>query len=627
MLHAAALVSQSSEPYRPKREAVIKKGFAVLQCQGGRFSLEDVHRSLSRVESVAFGNDETEIIRMDLENDATMKTLQAITSEGSTPFEDALHKYSVFARPAQAEDLENLVELVTRLAKMCGSNGGHNWKIFILVAFRRRYHSNAPAAKAESAKEGDYAADGDGERLIFYVTFLTLHRYLRILRSTDSNDNTSKFLESAIQCMIKISPDLGGTRDVNAMIEHLCFELLLASGHSTVESPTPNAPESFKSTLVPAIKETLCQEGRLSDMALDQVLGIAASLLDRDLNLAGFKVNAAAPPEQGQDNLLSTIHVTLPHNKRGSAKGKAWQRKMVNCIAELLVWQKTSAAASEDRFSHALAEMNCLTPASGEFITGGHDCVLRMQTTIRKHRKLLNDYARKQGFMLCSSYLMDKSAISLRLIRGAKAGDLAMLTKLAQKQRDEKTLRMIFKRNLDPSKATSAESIGALIRGWIDIRKKDDDEEETIEALELQLQSGTVHATMEKLRSVVKQTDESRPVTVANIGHDRMNQVCAVLVAAALHPNSCLLMNSKECDVSTDEAVLELLNRIVLREEATVEEQKTAQEILSTEVKESEDVVFISSSDLEFDEVVLKEYKKRISGFGFILLHGLNFPS
>lgn len=158
------------------------------------FSLEDIHRSLLKVE------DSKEELVVDA-SASGVETIQAISSKDSTPFDDALQEYALVSRPTQTEHLEELVQLVARLAKMCGSDA-NDWKVFVLVAFRRRYPVKAPAARTEALKlssteeeeKDTYSADGDGERLIFYVTCLALHRYASTLRSSSSNEEEVKFV-------------------------------------------------------------------------------------------------------------------------------------------------------------------------------------------------------------------------------------------------------------------------------------------------------------------------------------------------------------------------------------------------------------------------------------------------
>ena len=62
--------------------------------------------------------------------------------------------------------------------------------------------------------------------------------------------------------------------------------------------------------------------------------------------------------------------------------------------------------------------------------------VHKLQTIIRRLRKELGASAREQGFALCTLFTLDPASITLRAIRRGKAGDLAMLQRIASKAGD-----------------------------------------------------------------------------------------------------------------------------------------------------------------------------------------------
>jgi len=584
-------------------------------------SLEDVHRPLGALETKypTFADLVVEARRVGsgpgtaIKSDEGLSTIGAVSSGGSSPFHDAMHKYSVFVRPKSTEDVRDLADLVWRSAALCGT-GADRWKVFLLLSFLRRYHAKAPSAREETkdTPEGEEEDgpkkerhDGDGERLIFYVTCLALRRLWRFLGSGRSSSETAPFrdtVRAAIGCMIDVAPGVGGTRDVNAMAEHLCFESLVDRGDLSVAAPEKlGSADDFKAKLVSAIRG-LDGNSEEKDEAMDKVLDAAASLLDADLKKCGEqrKKRALVP----RDELMSTIHVMLPHRDRGNREGKAWQRNLVNCVLEVLIWKRTAVGREEDRFRKAAVEFR--NAAGGQ--DGAYDCVLRMQTSARKKRKLLNDLARTQGSLLSSQFLVDRSALTMRQVKRAKAGDLAMLQNLASKSRDSRVLSMIMNRSTDPTKANSIESLGSLISGWHDTTKMV--EEESIEDLELKIQAQTVRTTLERLRAQVGKNEDGRSVLVATLGRGVKDAVCAILVAAALYPHSRLLLGNKEADLSSDELVLGLLNSAILGDEG-VPEPKSVESILEEDMGETQDLILLSQSDVQLDGAALEELQQQ----------------
>jgi hypothetical protein len=544
-----------------------------------RISLQEIHNAIALATS-AFTQDPVEVPQE--ENGESTKTLQAVRNgTESSPFHDALHEYSIFARPATTSDLLDLLQLVAKLISLCGTRK-LSWKVLTLTAFLRRYHAKAPEARTDEDQE----SVGDGERLLFYVTLLTLRRFWLDLK--DKTPEQAQFAYEAAACMIRSASRIGGSRDLCAIIEHLSMARLVRGGNMGGDPP-----ESFADKLVPAVSDVAfrTQPGALLELALV----LAARQLDDDLSMLH-----SVDDDEKDKNLLSTIHVMIPHNRRGSNTKGSWQRKLANSVAEILIWQRTSVAQSDVRFAKALEKLALLSPTA---LSQGHSLIQQLQTTARKQRQLLNEHARKQGFLLTSSYLMDKTSLTLGQVRRAKAGDLRMLEKLARKHRDSRVLALISKRNLDPTKATAAASIEDLMSGWLDIAKDYEDDE--VSALELSMQTNTVLATLENLRC-----PSNRDAWITCVGDDKNNLVCAILVAAALE-KSHLYLAGEEHDVSTMEKCIELLNQVIVNEKFVGAEPVSIEDFLSSKVETSQDVVVLSSRDLELDENVLKDMQDR----------------
>lgn len=567
------------------------------------------------------------------------------SSVGSTPFNDALHQYSLFPRPKTEEDLKELAGLVSTLAGLCGTSTDH-WKVFILVAFQRRYHARAPAATAArstgnadggegieaSAKKDDFS-EGDGERLIFYVTCLTLRRSLLALRDVGAGclfeDEQTAFagrVEAAVRCAIEAAVHIGGTRDLNALTSYFCLDALANAEILTdADSADGDGPQKleggsavFKSKLLSALGQFLSSDCLDSDSPLEAVLAKVAALLDDDLaKCAGDGQQTSVERAASRDDLMSTVHVTLPHRDRGNRDGSAWRRNLSNAVAELLIWRRTTAARKEERFSRALEDLIGSPTHAGSKrglsdSDGAYDCVLRMQTTARKKRRVLNEAARSVGHLLCSRYLLDRTSLSFWQIRRGKAGDISRLKALASKFGDKRVLTMIAKRNADPDKASPAESVSALISGWKDTSAHV--EEGSIDELEMQIQEQTVRATVDRLRSKMSmlpanQEEDQRTVLVTQQGRSMKDAVCAILVAAALSlQGSRLLLGAKECDVSTEEEVLRLLNAAIQGEIDYPAEARSVEDILKNE--DFHDIIFLSATDIELDEETLREMQR-----------------
>jgi len=190
---------------------------------------------------------------------------------------------------------------------------------------------------------------------------------------------------------------------------------------------------------------------------------------------------------------MSTISTFLPHNKRG---GSGSNRRLVQGLAEVLIWARTEAATSgSPGFAAALKQFEELAAAGGDGSeAAAEEAIHRMQTAIRRLRQELSRTnpnpnpnhnqnqnptpnpdpdqelsrsARAHGFALCTQFALDPTAITLAMIRRGKAGDVWMLQRLARRAGDARVLALIAKRSVNENKAVPYESIGAMQSAWV----------------------------------------------------------------------------------------------------------------------------------------------------------------
>lgn len=551
------------------------------------------------------------------------------SSTESCLFHDLLHEYFIFQRPQNEDDLSKLILLVSKLALLCGESTD-DWKFFVLVIFHRRYHSRSPTYKElnkiiqlktnlqendvkhiDKSKSSNATATGDGERMIHYVTLLTLHRIYYLTGKVSSN------IRNAIFSLLRIMFNIGGTRDINTMIEHFTFAHLVRLGllSSSLKSP----PEHMNPLLIPALHEVL--SSREIDGNFDEFLSIllnkGSTMLQADLKMILESKNQNKNSNE-ESVFMSTLHVTIPHHERGNAHKSSWKRCFTNSIAEILLWDGVESVSSENRYSEA---MTTFRKSLSDNYETQHACLLKMQTTIRKKRQILNQEARRIGFLLSSQYLIDREKVTFQQIKVGKAGDLELLQRLARKSNDSKIMKMLVMRNTDPAKVQKIESISSLIRGWEDLNKSIDDDQ-SIEALERQLQIMKVKATIEALSSNIDKsnmediTSEFRPITVCHVGDsDATNQVCALLMASAFQKiMPCrLFSNNLQVDITNDEKILQEINKaIVENNERTVQDfvgidvGDEVENIVLNKLGDSNDLLVVSNGNVELNEHVMK---------------------
>ena len=265
---------------------------------------------------------------------------------------------------------------------------------------------------------------------------------------------------------------------------------------------------------------------------------------------------------------MSTISTFLPHNDRGPTGS---ERRLVQSLAELLIWARTQAAAQTPGWMEALEILLAAEPfanagatigvgndagtsAGTDVVTSGgagpappapappageeseaEACVHKLQTIIRRKRKLLTASSREQGFSLSTLYCLDPSAITLSMLRRGKAGDLTALQRLASKRTDTCLLQLLAKRYLDENKAVPFESITAMQQSWKSALDPKVEAAE-LDRLERALQRASVNATVAALRRALPTPSAEaaeRTVTIAALDGRATNQVAAILVAAA----------------------------------------------------------------------------------------------
>ena len=175
---------------------------------------------------------------------------------------------------------------------------------------------------------------------------------------------------------------------------------------------------------------------------------------------------AAAAAADERPPIMSTISTFLPHNKRG---GSGSNRRLVQGLAEVLIWARTEAATSgSPGFAAALKQFEELAAAGDDGSeAAAEEAIHRMQTAIRRLRQELSRSARAHGFALCTQFALDPTAITLAMIRRGKAGDVWMLQRLARRAGDARVLALIAKRSVDENKAVPYESIGAMQSAWV----------------------------------------------------------------------------------------------------------------------------------------------------------------
>jgi len=489
--------------------------------------------------------------------------------------DDALHNVVTTARPKTAEDVQTFFAAISALIHAAGNNID-SWKLVTLALIRRRFHAKAPAAVEAAAAAAAAATEdegsGDGERLLFYLALRAIHQ-----AALEGHPQAS----IAATVLARLAPLAGGTRDVCALVEHLTSGAVNAARASGTLEPLG---DRVTPALIAALSEFLLSVNPGdSPTALGQqyaplaaLLGTAAELLDADLQLvrhdaaeeqaatdkkagkrkadaAADGAVAAASAAPDRHALISTISTFLPHNDRGPHGS---QRRLVQGLAELLIWSRTTSAPAIEGFKQALAALSAAN--AGGDADAAERLVRKLQTIIRKLRQELSVSARAQGFALCSLYALDPASITLSMVRRGKAGDLHALQRLAQRAGDTRVLSLLARR-AESGKAVPYESLPHMIGGWKDMQAQGVEMDE-LAKLDRALQRAAVLATIEQLRRrlpTLSAEAARRAVTIACLDGGAANQAAAVLVAAAHHAAGWLANAPDVDDVAEAQAAME----------------------------------------------------------------------
>jgi hypothetical protein len=483
--------------------------------------------------------------------------------------------------------------LVGKLIRVAGDDEDH-WKMLVLALIRRRYHARAPEARAAEEDE----SDGDGERLLFYLATRAMQA-----AAQEGQPVASARAATAASVLCRAAPLAGGTRDICHLLEHLGMQAISGARGSGQLQP-------LGERVLPSLIDALCafplaprippSQGECAERAANapffSLIAAAAEMLDADLELVQ-KNHAAAkkasgsgdvaqieehqgrartrkraresepveggggPPRNaltyeervrlgGADRaqLMSTINTFLPHNDRGPSGSN---RRLVQSLAEILIWAHTSATRQHPQFVAALEQLTALAgqssgaAASASSPQEAEACVHKMQTIIRRLRKELSASARDQGFALSTEYTLNPTTITLKMLKRGKTGDLQLLQHLAKKAGDTRMLQLLARRNRDLGRAQPYDSIAALMRNWtplnLQLESSAEGEPDELAALDRELQQGALLATIERLHRRLPQPPQQeerqqRTVTVACLENDAVNQAAAVVVAAAMQP-------------------------------------------------------------------------------------------
>ena len=558
-----------------------------------------------------------------------------VKTSGAPTIEDALQAIETVSRPKTSIDIDSLGTTLINAIVSAGDDP-QNWKLLALTIIHRRYHSKAPEAKALKAKNDPAASDGTGhgERLSFYLIIV----YLQNLARTQLFANDFS-LKACCTCLARLALPAGGTRDVCALVEHFVYDELDQAGILQIQKD-----EGDKRSLSQAVIDFVlplqdgCDDTKVSPV-LRELIEAAATLLDEDLTLIdshnavtsvasdhAHKKQKVCLKTCDEGKFQSTISTFIPHHDRGSKS-----RKLVQTIAELMIWSQTASSKRESKFSEAFANLCDSSTHTDDKIV---PCVHALQTSIRRLRKKLNASSREQGFSLCSSFGMDPSSITLGMIKTAKHGDVDRLKTLATKSKNEPVMRLIANRYADPSKAVPASSMRALRNQWIRIASKDNtiDEDDELINLQLQMQEATVKATIELLRSKVPEPSKSKDgkSIIASLDGTAEGDGAAIIVAAALDARCvsedtgtssehsvALHLGEEQCEVSTLPDVMNLLDRFFTEERplnAARDEPATTKDIqnlIDRHLGADGTLLLFASSDIKLEQRVLTQLQEQ----------------
>ena len=379
-------------------------------------------------------------------------------------------------KPGEDDQELDLKSTLTGCFLLCGQDKT-KWKRLVLSLIYKRYHRMSPEAKAlakerhaASATGGDAidktALKGGGQRYILYDA--ATHMFEILLMSDDdavddqnSDGQDAKELDrtmvsTALGVLIELCPHAGGSRDICALIERFVGTISKAHLQSTRVNAESLFGKSPTSTLVArGVQFCATKLSRMASAALERVLTIAADMLDEDKAIISDHRNESLNEETNKTNkktgadkgttppLPSTIHIFLPHRDRGKCRKPRRNgspsmlvsgRQVVNSVAEILIWSHTTIGRSNPAFVstyESLLRSNCFGRSMAD---SAKDTLHRLQTIIRRERKILNSYARDNGYMLTDLLALDSDAITFQKIRQGKQSDLAEMKRVAAKR-------------------------------------------------------------------------------------------------------------------------------------------------------------------------------------------------
>jgi len=573
----------------------------------------------------------------------------------SVSLEDALQAIETIQRP---KTIANIKELGTCLFSAIDAAGDNpqNWKLLALTIIRGRYHAKAPAAKAlkkdDEGPAGQQQA-GHGERLSFYLFYV----YLRIMARDDDDKSSNMFLARACVCLGRLALPAGGTRDVCALLEHLVYDTLDVAGVLQIQKDQGGKRALAQAVMTIVLGQDTMESKTSESLVLEELLKIAAQLLDEDLALIAEieatsltstkelegsqdKETKKQKMETSQDRILqSTISTFIPHHDRGTKS-----RKLVQSVAELMIWCQTSSSKVDPKFSAAIQDLrqySSLTPPPSD--TNIDDkiiaCVHSLQTSIRRLRKTLNSSSRDQGFSLCTSFTMDPASITFGMVKAGKEGDVQGLSALASKAQNSGIVKLIANRYVDCKKAVPMSSVNQLHSTWINEDCKGDGE---LAKLLLEIQHATVKATVDLLRSKI----DVQPIgtygksIIASLDSTVNCDVAAILIAAAFNSqcvwdgedetNSggdnegdvALYIGEELCSISTGSDVIKLLNKVFTKERhaAAIEVEgreaattKDIQNLIERHVQPGDQLILFVSADVKLETHVLEKLQSEKS--------------
>jgi hypothetical protein len=477
---------------------------------------------------------------------------------------------------------------------------------------------------------GKLTSTGHGERLSFYILMVYLHSIAQKNLLELDADSASKALEG----IGRLVYNAGGTRDLCALIEHLLYHELDQAGIFHVQKSEGNMKalcQAISTFLVPCLNGS---EESCLPSTLIHLLETAASLVDNDLTLIDTRDKESADktleghPQKKQRLKLkmtedgafqSTINTFIPHHGRGKDA-----RKLVQTIAELMLWSKSATAKTNPRFCLSLCKLS-EDPSDEETMSTLHES----QTIIRRFRKTLNSSAREQGFSLCTSYEMDRKSINLDMIKTGKYGDVTRLQNIACKAKDQGMMSLIMNRYLDPTKAIPAQSMYQLHREWISLQNNQNENLDEISLLKLQIQEATVKATINHLRRNLSEElhDKAASNIVASLDSTAECDVATILVAAALDGQcigeekqesvdafTILYIGDEVQNISSFTGVITLLDRAFSSGEKAnmLPDQdpastKNIQNLIDRHLRPGGMLLLFGSSDVKLDQRVLSK--------------------